>query len=29
VKYEELARTARAALGRGELDSGTPELKPE
>jgi hypothetical protein len=29
VRYEELARTARAALGRGELDSGTPELKPE
>jgi low affinity Fe/Cu permease len=29
VRYEELARAAREALGRGELDTGTPELKPE
>ena len=28
-RYEELARTARAALRRGELDTGTPELKPD
>ena len=27
-RYEQLARTAREALGRGELDIGTPELKP-
>ena len=27
VRYEELARTARAALRRGELDTGTPELR--
>ena len=29
VRYEELARTAREALGRGELDTGTPEVKPD
>ena len=29
VRYEDLARTARAALRRGELDTGTPELKTE
>ena len=29
VRYEELARTAREALRRGELDTGTPELKPD
>jgi len=29
VKYEELARTAREALGRGELDTDTPEVKPD
>jgi hypothetical protein len=28
VRYEALARTTREALRRGELDSGTPELKP-
>ena len=28
-RYEELARTARAALRRGELDTGTPELKAD
>jgi low affinity Fe/Cu permease len=28
VRYEELARTAREALGRGELDTGTPEVRP-
>ena len=28
-RYEELARTARAALSRGELDTGTPELRPD
>ncbi|MGH7872716.1 MAG: low affinity iron permease family protein [Candidatus Binatia bacterium] len=27
VRYEELARTARDALRRGELDTGTPEVK--
>ena len=27
-RYEELARIAREALRRGELDTGTPELKP-
>jgi low affinity Fe/Cu permease len=27
-RYEELARTAREALRRGELDTDTPELKP-
>ena len=29
ARYEELARTAREALRRGELDTGTPELKPD
>ena len=29
VRYEELARAAREALGRGELDTGTPEVRPE
>ena len=29
ARYEELARTARAGLGRGELDTGTPELKAD
>jgi len=29
VRYEELARTAREALHRGELDTGTPELRPD
>jgi len=29
VRYEELARTARVALGRGELDTGTPEVRPD
>jgi low affinity Fe/Cu permease len=29
VRYEELARTAREALGRGELDAGTPEVRPD
>lgn len=29
VRYEKLARTARDALRRGELDTGTPELKTE
>jgi low affinity Fe/Cu permease len=29
VRYEDLARTAREALGRGELDTGTPEVKPD
>ena len=29
VRYEELARTAREALGRGELDTDTPEVKPD
>jgi len=28
-RYEELARTAREALRRGELDTGTPEIKPD
>ena len=27
-RYEQLARIAREALRRGELDTGTPELKP-
>jgi low affinity Fe/Cu permease len=27
-RYEQLARTAREALRRGELDTDTPELKP-
>src|SRR5580765_6042540 len=29
VRYEDLARTAREALGRGELDTGTPEVRPD
>jgi low affinity Fe/Cu permease len=29
VRYEELARTAREALGRGELDTDTPEVRPD
>jgi low affinity Fe/Cu permease len=29
VRYEGLARTARAALRRGELDTGTPELSTD
>jgi len=29
VRYEELARTARDALRRGELDTGTPEVRPD
>lgn len=29
VRYEKLALTAREALGRGELDSGTPEFGPD
>ena len=29
TRYEELARTAREALGRGELDTGTPEVRPD
>ena len=29
VRYEELAHTARKALRRGELDTDTPELKPD
>jgi hypothetical protein len=28
-RYEELARTAREALRRGELDTGTPEVRPD
>jgi len=28
MRYEELARTARDALRRGELDTGTPEVRP-
>ena len=27
--YEKLARTAREVLGRGELDTGTPEVRPD
>ena len=27
-RYEQLARAAREALGRGELDTGAPELDP-
>jgi low affinity Fe/Cu permease len=27
-RYEQLARTAREALRRGELDTDTPELTP-
>ena len=29
VRYEELARAAREALARGELDTGTPEVRPD
>jgi hypothetical protein len=29
VRYEELARAAREALRRGELDTGTPEVRPD
>ena len=29
ARYEQLARTAREALVRGELDTGSPELKPD
>ena len=29
VRYEELARTARESLRRGELDTGTPELRAD
>lgn len=29
VRYEKLARAARAALRRGELDTGSPELAPD
>jgi hypothetical protein len=29
LRYEELARAAREVLRRGELDTGTPELKRE
>ena len=29
ARYEELARTAREALHRGELDTGTPEVRPD
>ena len=29
ARYEELARTAREALGRGELDTGSPDFKPD
>jgi low affinity Fe/Cu permease len=29
VRYEELARMARDALRRGELDTGTPEVKSD
>ena len=29
ARYEELARAARAALGRGELDTGTPEVRSD
>ena len=29
ARYEELARTAREALWRGELDTGTPEVRPD
>jgi len=29
MRYEKLARAAREALEHGELDSGTPELKPD
>jgi low affinity Fe/Cu permease len=29
VRYEDLARTACEALGRGELDTGIPEVKPD
>jgi len=29
ARHEEFARTARKARRRGELDTGTPELKPD
>ena len=29
VRYEQLARTAREALRRGELDTDTPEVRPD
>jgi low affinity Fe/Cu permease len=29
IRYEDLARTARDALRRGELDTGTPEVRTE
>jgi low affinity Fe/Cu permease len=29
VRYEALARAAREALRRGELDTGTPEVTPD
>jgi len=29
ARYEELAQAAREALRRGEMDTGTPELKPD
>ena len=29
LRYEELARAAREALDRGELDIGTPEVRPD
>ena len=29
ARYEDLARAARAALGRGELDTGTPEVRSD
>jgi low affinity Fe/Cu permease len=29
VRYEELARTARDGLRRGELDTGTPDIRPD
>jgi hypothetical protein len=29
VQYEKRARSAREALGRGELDTGTPEVSPD
>jgi len=29
VRYEEIARSAREALRRGEMDTGTPEVKPD
>ncbi len=29
VRYQKLASTAREALGRGEMDTGTPEVEPD